>query len=59
MSDESEREERAFEALLVSSMRKIDFEDVDIDRIADASEKERAALELSELTNGRHPRSAA
>ena len=43
---EDMREERAFEALFVSSMRRIDNEDVDIGCIREPSEKERAALDL-------------
>lgn len=43
---ENTREERAFEALFVSSMRRVDNEDVDIDRIRESSEKEKAALDL-------------
>lgn len=42
----NEREERAFEALFVSSMRRVEKEDVDIDRIREPSEKEKAALDL-------------
>lgn len=45
MSAERERKDRAFEALIVSAMRKLDDEDVDVERVDEPSEKEKEVLE--------------
>ena len=43
--NKKEREERAFEALIVKTLRQIDYEDVDIDSLPELNDKEKRALE--------------
>lgn len=59
MNTERSREERAFEALILSAVRRLDDEDIDIERLPDPSEKEERALQrlgpdfMDELLAGR------
>ncbi len=45
MSSDERREERAFEALIVSAWHAVDTEDVDIEHLPELTDKERAALD--------------